>query len=286
MTPKGTSSIYGVIGFPIKHSLSPVFQNRALSHLGIDAVYIPFEVRPQVLKEFIEGARQIENLLGLNVTIPHKEAVVELSDRVSEEVEKIGAANTLKFEGGTVEAFNTDWVGFLRSAESVTNLKGKRVLLLGAGGSSRAVLYALTKAKAEVYLWNRTPEKAHRLAREFQVEAIDSLEDALKGVDIVVNTTSVGLKENDPPLFDYSLITPEHTVIDIIYRETPLIRRAKELGCKYQTGFPMLVYQGAESLRIWTGCEPPIKVMEMSLKEYGYPIEHSKTHRQTLHQPS
>ncbi|RLJ71034.1 shikimate dehydrogenase [Hydrogenivirga caldilitoris] len=281
MNLKGSSQIYGVIGYPVHHSLSPVFQNAAFEYLGLDAVYIPLEVHPDNLESFLKGLKGLENFVGLNVTVPHKEKVLKLADSLSEEVEKIGAANTLKFNKGRIEAYNTDWLGFLRAAELLSSLEDKRVLVLGAGGASRAILYALNRVGAQVFLWNRSKDKAVKLSREFDVSVVEDLEETLRDSDIVVNTTSVGLKEEDPPIFDYSLLKPEHIVIDIIYRETPLIKAAKEIGCLYQTGFPMLLYQGAESFKIWTGCEPPLKVMELSLKEYGYPTENSRTHQQT-----
>jgi shikimate dehydrogenase len=282
MNITGSSALFGVIGYPVSHSLSPVFQNAALRHIGINGVYIPFEVKPESLREALQGFKAIGNLVGLNVTIPHKEAVLELVDRVADEVERIGSANTLRFSEGKVEAFNTDWIGFLRAAEEVVNLTGKKVLLLGAGGTSRAVVFALKRAGAEVHVWNRTIEKAERLAEEFGIEVVRDIHEALEEAEVVVNTTSVGLRNDDPPLFDYSQLRKEQTVIDVIYKETPLIRSAKKIGCRVQTGFPMLVYQGAESLRLWTGCEPPLKIMKSYLRDYGYPTENSRTQTQTL----
>ena len=272
----GTTELLGVIGFPVKHSLSPVFQNAALSYLGLDMVYLPFEIKPENLRDAVRGL-MLAGVRGLNVTVPHKEAVLELADWLSDEVREIGAANTLKFSEGRIEAYNTDWMGFLRAVREVVDVENRKVLVLGAGGASRAVLYALKKAGAQILLWNRTREKAVKLADRFGVRAVDSVEEAIEEAEVIVNTTSVGLKEDDPPLFDYGLIKKEHVVIDLIYKETPLIRTAKEKGCLFQTGFPMLVYQGAESFRIWTGCEPPVKIMKLSLKEYGYPIESSRT---------
>lgn len=282
MNIKGSTHIYGVMGYPIEHSLSPVFQNAAFNHLGIDAVYIPFEVQPEGFIDTIKYLKNVGNLKGLNVTIPHKEFALSVSDEVSDEAKEIGAANTLVFDGEKIYAHNTDWIGFTRAVSLLTDLGGKKVLVLGAGGASKAVLYALKRAGASVFLWNRTHDKALKLAKSFSAYPISSPEEVLGEVELIVNTTSAGLKEGDPPLFSYELISERHVVIDIIYKETPLIEAAKKKGCMYQTGFPMLIHQGAESFRIWTGCEPPVRVMEMSLKDYGYPIESSKTHRQTL----
>ncbi len=277
MNLTGDYLLLGVIGHPIAHSLSPVFQNSALKHLGIKAVYIPMDISPNRLSDAIEGFRGVKNLLGLNVTVPHKEAVLELADWVSEEAKKIGAVNTLRFKEGRIEAYNTDWVGFLQALREITDPSGKRVLVLGAGGASRAVVYALVREGSRVVIWNRTYEKALKLSEEFGTEVVRNVEDALREADVIVNTTSVGLKEDDKPIFDYDLLSPEQVVVDIIYKETPLIKKAKEKGCLYQTGFPMLLYQGAESFRIWTGCEPPIGVMKRSLEPYGYPKDYSRT---------
>ncbi len=276
MTFTGKASIYGVIGHPISHSLSPVFQNSAFSYLGLEAVYIPMDIPPEKLETAFRGLKALVNMRGLNVTIPHKEDVIHLLDEVSEEARSIGAVNTIIFEGGRAKGDNTDWVGFLKALREIVEPEDKRALVLGAGGASRAVVYALKRVGAEVFIWNRTYEKARKLADEFGLKAIRDAEEAVKRMDIIVNTTSVGLKEDDPWLFDYRLIRPDHTVVDIIYRETHLVKMAKQAGASYQTGFPMLVYQGAESFRLWTGCEPPLKIMKKSLSPYGYPKDCSR----------
>ncbi len=275
MNLTGRAEVYGVIGYPVKHSLSPVFQNSAFSYLGIEAVYVPFEVKPGDLKEAVLGLKKA-GVRGLNVTVPHKESVLEIADRLSEDVKAIGASNTLVLSEEGIEAYNTDWLGFLKAVEEIVSLEGRRVLLLGAGGSARAVAYALKCKNCRVYVWNRTYERAERLAESFGLEPVESPEKALKDVEIIINTTSVGL-DGKGTLFDYTLIEPEHTVIDLIYTDTPLIRTAREKGCLYQNGFPMLVYQGAESFRIWTGCEPPLKVMKRALLPYGYPTDSPRT---------
>ena len=259
----GEFEVYGVIGYPVKHSLSPLFQNAGFRHLGIKAVYVPFEIKPENLPQALKGLF-LSGVRGLNVTIPHKEAVMDLLDFVSEEAKDIGAVNTIKLSDKGIEGYNTDWIGFLRACGEET-LKGKRVLVLGAGGSSRAILYALNKVGAEVFLWNRTKEKAIRLAQTFSAQVVDSIENTLNHVDVIVNTTSVGLKLTDPPLFDYSLISPDHTVVDIVYPTTPLLESAKRKGAHCVSGLSMLLHQGAESFRIWTGCPPPIKVMREAL---------------------
>ncbi len=262
---KGDTDIYGVIGYPVKHSLSPVFQNPAFQELGINAVYVAFEIKPEDFEDAIKGLKAL-NIKGVNVTLPYKEAVINFADFLSEDVKIISSANTLKFTERGTEAYNTDWRGFLKSIKEHTELKGKRVLVLGAGGSARAILFALKKAEAEVYIWNRTKSKAENLAGIFGGKVVDMPEDIIKDVDIIVNTTSVGLSEKDPPLFDYDTISEHHVVFDIIYKKTKLLEKAREKGAVTIDGLDMLVYQGAESFKIWTGKEPPIKVMKKSLQ--------------------
>jgi shikimate dehydrogenase len=175
MKISGRAALYGVVGYPISHSLSPIFQNRVFEHLGLNAVYVPFEVKPENLKTALEGLKAL-GIKGVNITIPHKENVLELVDYADEHAKNIGAVNTVKF-GERTEGYNTDWVGFLKSLKEILpELKGKRVLVLGAGGSARAVLYALKREGAQVFLWNRTKEKAKLLSQSFGVEVVESPE--------------------------------------------------------------------------------------------------------------
>jgi len=267
MEINGKTELYGVVGNPVKHSLSPVFQNVGFSSLGINAVYIPLEVPKENFEETVKGLISLQNLKGFNITVPFKERIIPLADWVSEEVSKIGSANTLKkTSDGKVELYNTDWVGFLKALSELVEPQGKKVLVLGAGGTAKAVVYALKKANADVWIWNRTPERAILLAKTFGVKTVENLE-TVGDFDIIVNTTSVGLKEGDPPLFDYTKIEPRQVVYDVIYRETPLVRVAKQIGAKAENGLKMLLYQGVESFKIWTGKEPPVDKMWKALKE-------------------
>ena len=265
MEINGKTELYGVIGNPVKHSLSPVFQNVGFEELNINAVYLPFEVTVENFEETIRGLLLLENLRGFNITVPFKEKILQFGDFLSEDVKEIGSANTLKKGEKGVELYNTDWVGFLKALEELIEPKGKKVLVLGAGGTAKAVVYALKKAKAEVFIWNRTTSKAEKLAETFGVRFVENLEN-IESFDLIVNTTSVGLRENDPWLFDYNRIKSHQVVYDVIYRETPLVKIAKEKGAKAENGLKMLLYQGVESFKIWTGKEPPVEKMWKALK--------------------
>ncbi len=259
------TKIYGIIGYPVRHSLSPLFQNKAFEELDINAVYLPFEVHPDSLKSAIEGIRAL-NISGVNVTLPHKEKALDFVDELSEEVIKIGSLNTIKNDRNKLIGFNTDYIGFLESIKELTTLKNKKALVLGAGGTSKAIIYALLKEKANVFLWNRTKEKALSIRESFKnIEIMDSIESSIKEMDIIINTTSVGLKDDDKPIFNYDTIRENQVVFDVIYKETALIKKAKEKGAKTLNGLYMLLYQGAKSFEIWTGVKAPLEAMKKAL---------------------
>lgn len=268
MNLDGKTEVYGVVGYPIKHSLSPVFQNRAFEYFSINAVYVPFEVKPEEFEVAFKGLKAL-GVKGVNITLPHKEKALELADFVDFHAKAIGSANTLKFTQEGVYAYNTDWIGFLKAVKKLLpQLKDIKALVLGAGGSSRAILYALRGEGAEVFLWNRTIEKAYKICEVFGCKVVERPEKIIDEVKLIVNTTSSGLKEDDPPLFDYDLLKPTHVVVDIIYKETPLLKKAKEKGSPFQDGLDMLLYQGMESFRIWTGLEAPYHTLLEAVSEY------------------
>ncbi|PMP76635.1 MAG: shikimate dehydrogenase [Sulfurihydrogenibium sp.] len=273
----GQTKVYGIFGYPVKHSKSPTFQTAAFQHLGINAVYVPFEVNPESISQAVESLRVLK-ISGVNVTIPHKESVVPYVNELSDEVKVIKAANTIKNVDGYLIAYNTDWYGFVEGLKELEpTIEGKKVLVIGAGGSSRAIIYGLLKEGVDkIYLANRTVERAKKLLNEYlqHFKVVDKIihpipladiNEIVKEVDIIVNTTSVGLNDEDFPLFNYDFIEQRHTVVDIIYKETKLLKVAKEKGCKYQNGYPMLIHQGAKSFEIWTGQKAPIDVMKKSL---------------------
>ncbi len=253
--------VFGIIGWPVSHSLSPAMHNAAFRALGIKAVYGLLPVVPNSLKEAISGLKAL-GIEGVSVTIPHKEAVFPLLDEVSEVARRIGAVNTILNRGGTLYGTNTDWIGALKALEEKISLKGKRAVVVGAGGSARAVVFALKEAGAEIFLYNRTLARAHELASQFDAKAfpLDKISQA-EG-DILIQTTSVGLME-DRSVVPREILSRFQVVMDLVYQplKTKLLREAEEAGCEIIDGLSMLVYQGAEQFRLWTGVEPPLGVM-------------------------
>ncbi len=279
MLVNGETEVYGIMGYPVKHSKSPQFQTAAFRHKNINAVYLPFEVKPENLKKAVNGVRAL-SIKGINVTVPHKEEVIRYLDEISEEVQFIGACNTVKNIDGYLIGYNTDSYGFIEGLKEIEpQFQDKTFLILGAGGSSRAVLYGLIREGAEkIFVANRTLERVFQIIQDFSKlnrfiqeiiipVSLDKVEDYLPSTDIIVNTTSVGLKDEDPPLFDYSKMQKKHTVVDIIYKKTKLLKVAEEKGCRWQDGIPMLLYQGVKAFKIWTGEKAPVEVMKKILQE-------------------
>jgi len=268
-----------VIGYPIKHSLSPLMHNAVFRKLGLDCEYGAFEVRPDELKEKLSGLRD-EGFTGINVTIPHKVAVMKFMDELSEDATLAGAVNTVKFSGETV-GYNTDGIGCMRALrEAGVELKGKKVLMLGAGGASRAISAQLMKNKAEVWVSDKLAEKAVKLAEDLKKKVggrihtlsleEEILLEGMQDMDLVVNATPVGMHPNsDATPINPGMLRPELTVMDIVYNpvKTKLLEEAEKKGCRTISGVGMFVHQGAESLRIWLDIEPSVDVMKKAVLE-------------------
>lgn len=273
-----TTKVVGVIGYPISHSLSPQMHNSAFLHLGLNYVYLAWEVEPSNLKLAIDGVRGL-GIVGLNVTIPHKEKVGEYLDELSEEARMVGAVNTILNKNGKLVGFNTDVEGFRRALGC--SVKDKKVVVLGAGGAGRAVVFALIKDGASCIILNRTEEKARDLAEKFkgigEVMADkltpSALKRAMQEADILVNATSLGMKGESIEGIEDAL-REDILVMDLVYnpRETPLLRIAKEKGARVVEGWRMLLHQGAYSFEIWTGKKAPLDVMENVLQKILYGV--------------
>jgi len=253
--------LLGVCGWPVAHSRSPAMHNAALAAAGLrDWRYLHLPLPPELFAETVR-ALPAAGFRGVNVTIPHKEAAIALADTASDAARAIGAANTLTFEDGAIEAENTDWTGLL---DVLPDPAGRTALVLGAGGAARAAVYALLRANAaEVAVWNRTPERARALARSLGARAVERPEVA----DIVVNCTSVGLAEPESTFKALPLQADDwgvgSCVVDMVYREgeTKLLEAARTRGAAVIGGLEILIAQGAASFERWTGRSAPRQAM-------------------------
>ncbi len=270
----------GIIGYPLKHSISPLFQQAAFDRLGLDIRYETWETGTEGLGDVVERLRRPENL-GANVTIPHKESVMTLLDRLEEPAGGIGAANVIAKTGLGLTGYNTDAVGFLRAMEEHGGFRarGGRVVLLGAGGAARAVAMALILAGVDsLTIINRALERARGLASHLApsstggqwVTALpwdhQGLAQALSECNLVVNSTSIGMKhsplEGRSPL-DPGLLPRDALIYDLVYnpKVTPLLGQARQAGARTLGGLPMLVYQGVAAFELWTGKAAPVDIM-------------------------
>ncbi len=268
----GKTKITGIFGDPIEHTLSPLLHNSAFRELGLDYCYIPFLVKAERLKEAVEAIRAL-NLIGVNITVPHKEAVIPYLDEIKEEAKYIEAVNTILNSNGKLIGFNTDVYGFINSIfEEGVTVKGSNILLLGAGGAAKAVAFGILKEGGNLFLFNRTLSKAYKLKETFQklgsIEIIKKITpDIMRNFQIVVNATSLGLRGNDPMPLEPTLLIRDHVYIDLIYNETPLLKEAKKFGCKTIDGSGMLIWQAAKAFEIWTGKAAPLQMMKKIFKE-------------------
>ncbi len=299
-SPINASTRYcAVYGHPIKHSASPAMQNAGLAALGLNWRYLALEVRPEELRPALLGAKAMQ-FVGLNLTVPHKLLAMDMVDVLDESAKHWGAVNTVRFEGrdksGTwlplhqftetppdkirSQGFNTDADAITRSLREDlgVELRGARVLVLGAGGAGRvAALKLAAENVGELFLINRTPSKAGSVAAEVRRRHLDvkvHVEYPRGEVDLTINATSLGLAVEDPLPLDAKQFSLRQTqaVYDMIYRpsETPLLRAAKVAGCRIANGLGMLLYQGAKAQEIWSGQPAPVEIMRAALKKNVY----------------
>ncbi len=282
----GTTKALGIFGWPVSHTLSPAMHNLSLRELGLDYVYLPLAVSPDNLAKGVEGIRAL-GFRGINVTIPHKEKIIPYIDRLDRLAELTGAVNTIVCEGDILVGYNTDGAGFVESLKETAGIspRGKRVILFGAGGAARGIAVALlSEGIGELMVVNRNIARGDALVSTLRtnfgvglnIASIPPAELAaniINSADILINATSVGMKNSDSELFDYDIISEKHIVCDIVYRplNTLLLKKAAQRGAKTVSGLGMLVRQGALSFRLWTGADMPVdKVMrflEETLKE-------------------
>ena len=277
LIPSGAALVCGIIGNPLQHSLSPWMQERFAEQTGMDFLYAPFPVLAEQLPEAIRGLQAL-GVRGVNVTIPHKEAALQLVDELSPRARAIGAVNTLLLADGRVYGENTDVTGFARALRRHAGAVSGPSLVIGAGGAARAVLHALAAEGATpIYLTNRTLARAEALAAEFPNLPIrplalsrTAITPLLSELHLVVNTSSRGLRGENHPEINLECLRKASIVCDIVYKplQTPLLVAAQSNGLRCVDGLGMLIEQGAESFRIWTGQLPDAGAVEESLRKW------------------
>ena len=277
------TKVCGVIGDPVEHTMSPVMHNAAFKKLGMDYRYLPFRVEKEELGRTIADMRAL-NIRGLNVTIPHKVAVIPFLDKLDPMAEEIDAVNTIVNDDGVLTGYNTDATGFLQALlDNGVEPEGKRVVILGAGGASRAISFILAEKGARLVILNRRLNGAKELARSISRSSKDiaalkldeaNLAKALEGAEVLVNATSVGmLPDIDETPVPARMLKSGLVVFDIVYNpvRTRLLREAEAAGARTISGVDMLVWQGALAFEKWTGRQAPLELMKKEvIKALGY----------------
>lgn len=265
MIVSGKSKITGIFGYPIEHTLSPLMHNTAFKDLELDNCYVPFLVRPDNLMYAVQAIKAL-NMLGVNITVPHKENVLPLLDKIDKEAAFIGAVNTITNVDGKLTGYNTDGRGFMSSLdEEGVSVEGKEVLIVGTGGACRAISYYLSEKASKLSLFDIDRPKAEKLANDLSeirdnIHLVDKIEDAGKP-DIIINATPLGMKPDDPLPIDPELITSGMVVYDLVYKTTTLLKEADSKGAKTINGSGMLLWQGVLAFELWTGVMPPVNLM-------------------------
>ncbi|SEA81471.1 shikimate dehydrogenase [Desulfuromusa kysingii] len=280
MDISGKSRVYGLLGDPVAHSLSPLMQNHAFQFHAIDAVYTPFHVAPDDLPAAVAGLRALD-IAGVNVTIPHKEAILPLLDRIDPAAQLIGAVNTVVNKNGILSGYNTDASGFIKAVQQELTFcpTGRNVVVLGAGGACRACVVALVSAGVKsITVANRHKSRAVELVNDLQLHfptvdfyAADYLDpfyrQSLSLADLIVNTTSVGLHGESVNFLPLENIKCSALIFDMVYSpsETPLLKNARLAGHLCADGLGMLAAQGEDAFFLWTGIRPPSGFMRKTL---------------------
>jgi shikimate dehydrogenase len=261
--------VYAVLGDPIGHSLSPVMQNAAFAKCCLSSTYLSFRVTKKTLQNALIGAQAL-GFGGLNLTVPLKEPATGLV-HPDETARAIRAVNTVTFRGDEMLGYNTDAKGSITPLKDAgVGLRGAEVLLIGAGGAARAIAYQLGREGAVVTVVNRSRDRAIEIASAFGLTArpIEELSYAARRAELIINATTIGMREEDPNILEKDILRPDQTVYDIIYnRDTRLLADARAAGCKTIDGVMMLVHQGAIAFQIWTGLDAPIAVMENAVRD-------------------
>lgn len=280
MKVTGKTKIVGLIGNPVKHSVSPEMHNAAFDETDLDFIYVTFKVKNEYVEEAIKGIKSL-NITGANVTIPYKSTVMTHLDEIKSTAEKIGAVNTIVRKNSNLIGHNTDGQGVLKSLEdNVGNVRKKKVMLLGAGGAARAIGFTLADQGVNLTISNRSKRKGEKLATEIlektgiKVKHVtqekEKIAEELEEKDILIDSTPVGMHPNEnKSILSSEEINENLTVMDIVYnpRKTKLLKEAEKAGAETVSGLEMLVYQGAASFELWTGETPPVEKMFESVEK-------------------
>ena len=277
-----STELYGIYGHPVRHSFSPAMHNAAFRKLGINSVYLAFDILPEILESAVGSIKNL-GLKGINVTIPHKQNIMKYLDEISSEALYTGAVNTIKNTEGHLYGHNTDVGGFLKALEVDLDLKDfseSSVLLIGAGGAARAVLSALCiRGVKSITIFNRSVDKAAAVSEYFsshfknvciefnKLNETGKLTECLGTTDILINSSSAGMPDHDNLNIPLQHLKANSYVYDLVYnpRETELVKSARSFGHKASTGLGMLLYQGVESFEVWTGRKAPVDSMMEAL---------------------
>lgn len=269
-------NVTGIIGYPLSHTLSPLMHNSVFKKKKMNWEYLVFETKPEDVGPMIKKMRK-EKIKGFNVTIPHKHAVMKYLDRIDKAARQIGAVNTVANSGGKLTGYNTDHIGFMQTLKkNRINLKNKKVVMLGAGGAAHAIGYCINSMKPkEFYVFNIDMPMTENLVKKLKLKNVimsdlkpSADKDAIfASADFVINATSVGMEGRKMP-YNIKKLKKSCVVYDIIYNPafTPFLKKAKQLGCRTINGLDMLILQGTEAFKIWTGKKSDYKLITSKLK--------------------
>jgi shikimate dehydrogenase len=263
----GQTEYVAIFGNPVAHSLSPRMHNAAFSHLGLNMAYLAFRV--DEAREAAHAMRKL-GLRGASITVPHKENIMPHLDEVDEIGRTIGAVNTILSREGRLHGSNTDWLGVVRALGQMTELRGMRGLVLGAGGAARSAIHGLQSEDTQVFVMNRNQARGQKLAAEMNCTFVPWQAWDQCRADLVVNATTVGMSATqDQSLVPADWLREGMLVLDMVYRplKTRLLKDARRAGCTCVSGLEMLLFQGVAQFEIWTGKAAPVEVMRRALEE-------------------
>lgn len=269
MVVSGKTKIAGIFGYPIEHTLSPLMHNAAFDALGLDMCYLAFKVTPADLPHAVKAIQSF-NMLGVNITVPHKENVIPMLDKVDKEASFIGAVNTIVNSEGLLTGYNTDGRGFISSlSEEGILVEGKDIFVIGAGGGSRAISYYLSEQASKLTLYDIDKTKVEKLVLDLSkirnnVSVLDDIRNIGKP-HIIINATPLGLKPDDPLPLNPDFITPDMVICDLVYKNTKFLKEAGNKGARTLDGSGMLLWQGVLAFELWTGVKPPVEIMRQEL---------------------